>query len=555
MQQSTRSGSPTEGGAPSPPSAGGRLLPGDRGGRVWLLLSLLLALFAYRRLLWLEPERSLPEEIEEWFFIPSDTIAPVVVLMTLWLLYRRRARLLRLPAGSGAPLLAAALLVGGTAFYGWATLTGASDLLVPSLMLNAFGLAALWKGAPALRAVRLPVAFLFFAMPLPAPLLNEVVFRLQIWTAELSGWLLFLLRVPHFVAGEQILTSTQVFSIIEACSGLRSVETLTMVAILMIDLFRRRGLHALLVVAAAPPVAFFLNGCRAITLILNPHSDIAAIHNLQGVAILLSGLLILFVFDGLLGRLEAPEPASPRRRIALPPAAPPAPRARLIAAAGVLAVASAASLWLPMWPPVPYQPLHLASTLRLSMGGLLASEIETDSTFLGSVGFGERSTQRFLRYGKSVELFVGVGSRSVRLRSPLSPKTGLPGSGWVIEEEGPVVLEPGAIEARARLLRSGSRRVLVYHWYEGAGSWLGELARAFLALDRSPLRRAEQIVAVRLGTQVVGPVPAGRREAAGVLAKFYRRLRPALDRLQDRKKFSLFTVPRKRFSSAESGGA
>ena len=376
MQQSTRSGSPTEGGAPSPPSAGGRLLPGDRGGRVWLLLSLLLAVFAYRRLLWFEPKRSLPEELEAWFFIPSDSIAPVVVLLSLWLLYRRWARLRQLPAAGGAPLLAAPLLVGGSAIHGWAVYTAASDLLVPSLMLNASGFAALWKGAPGLRAVRLPVLFLVFAIPLPGPLLNEVVFLLQIWTAELSGWLLFLFRVPHFVAGEQILSSTRVFSIIEACSGLRSIETLTMVAILMVDLFRRRGLHALIVVVAAPPVAFFLNGCRAVALILNPHSEIAAIHNLQGVAILLSGVVILFVLDGLLGRLEAPEPA--RRRNAHPMAAPQGSRFCLIVAAGVMAAASAASLWLPVWQPVPYQPLHPVTTLRVSMGGVLASVVSSD---------------------------------------------------------------------------------------------------------------------------------------------------------------------------------
>ena len=107
---------------------------------------------------------------------------------------------------------------------------------------------------------------LVFAVPIPAPLLNAVVWKFQLWTAEYSGLLLHLLRQPALVSGDQILRSDQVFQIIEACSGLRTVETLAMLAVLMVDLFRRRGWHAALLVAASLPVGFGINGFRALTL-------------------------------------------------------------------------------------------------------------------------------------------------------------------------------------------------------------------------------------------------------------------------------------------------
>ena len=71
--------------------------------------------------------------------------------------------------------LGVALLLAGLGVYGWATYTGAGDLQVLSLVFNALACAALWKGSGALRVVALPVAFLLFAMPLPGPLLNELV--------------------------------------------------------------------------------------------------------------------------------------------------------------------------------------------------------------------------------------------------------------------------------------------------------------------------------------------------------------------------------------------
>src|SRR5262249_23980929 len=224
--------------------------------------------------------------------------------------------------------------------------TKGADLLAPALALVGLGLASWWKGRPGAQAMLLPAVFVLFAMPLPAPLQNEVIYRLQVATADLTGVLLTLLRVPHTVAGDQILRTQQTFSVIEACSGLRSIETLSIVAVLMADLFRRSARHALLLLLAAPPVALFLNGWRAVALILNPHSEIVAVHNLQGIAILLGGLMLLFLFDGLLERLL------PHRA----PAAPPAPAApahgsdparSALLPLGVLAALALAALALP----------------------------------------------------------------------------------------------------------------------------------------------------------------------------------------------------------------
>jgi exosortase len=536
--------SPASGAAARP--AGKALVPaGDRGALLWLVCCAGLAVVAYRELLWFQPERSLPEELEQWFFVPSQSIAPAVVLISLWLLYRRLALLRSLPPVRGSVLTAAALLGAGAAAHLWATYTGASDLLVPSLMLTGLGTAWLWKGGAALRVVLLPVAFLGFAMPLPAPLLNEVIFRLQIATAELVGAFLHAFGIPHLVAGEQIQRAEDAFSVIESCAGLRSMETLTIVAILMVDLFRRRGLHAWLVVLAAPPVAFLMNGLRSLLLILNPHSQIAAIHSLQGVAILLFGLVLLSLWDAGLERWPrlhgAPSPRSAR-----------APggggeRSRWPwAVAAALALAAGASFWLPRWEPAPAGTPDASRRIAGRLG--FSTELTVDRLFLGSAGFRESYARRFTPGGDPLMLFIGIGSRSDRHRSPLSPKTGLPGSGWVVEHEGRTILDPDGREVRARLLRSGSRRYLVYHWYEGALAWPVEALRSLLALDRSPWRRPQEIVAVQLRVPVLGPVSRGRVDAEKKLLSFYHQLRPLLDRLESEPGGEVSQLAEKSFS-------
>ena len=493
----------------------------------------LLAALAYRELLWVQPERSLPEELEEWFFVPSSSFSPVVVLLSLWLLYRRMPQLRAGLARPGSWLPGAALLAAGTGVYLWATYTGATDLLVPSLMLNASGCAWLWGGSAALRILRLPILILVFAMSLPGPLLNQVVYALQVGTTEVSGAILYALGVPHAVSGERILRPENTFSVIESCSGLRSIETLTIVAILMMDLFRRQGLHAWVVVLAAPPVAFLMNGLRAVALILNPHSEIVTIHNLQGIVILLGGLIGLFLLDGWIEWLQRRRPGA-----ALPvhePSGPPVTRAPARGAwalAAALAACLAASLLLPRWQPDSGSTLGLASRFSVGLGGLRTVELETDRLFLGSTTFREHFTLRYSpRRGDEVDFFLGLGSRATPGRSALSPKTALPGSGWIVEEKFPVRLEPDGRVALGAVLRSGGNRVLSYHWWEGSRGWPLETLRAFLGLDRSPFRSLRPVRVARIDVAVVGSVSTGKRQAEKKLVSFYELLRPLLDDL------------------------
>lgn len=489
----------------------------------WWIAAAVLALLGYRGLLRSRPERALPDPIEEWFFIPTETVGPLVIGMSLWLLYRRLGRLRALRAQGGSLPVGVFLLLAGFLASLWSVHTAAPDFLVPSLMLNACGAAWLWRGPRAVRIVALPVAFLVFALPIPAPLLNELLFQLQIGTTEIAGFFLYLLEIPHFVAGEQIQRTNATFSIIELCSGLRSIEILTMVAILMADLFRRRGLHAVLIVLMAPPVAFLLNGVRALLLILNPHSELAAVHNLQGVAILLAGLVLLFVWDGLLARMAFSRPPPEAS-----PGEPPVPGstrwAGPLVAVTVAAVVVSPALLAPSGPP----DYAVGLMDRLVEGLGESRELELDREFLGSVSFRGAVRREVRADPGEVVLFIGVGNRYDRTRSPLSPKTGLPGSGWVTERESRERLGADGPEATVRVMRSGSRRWLVYHWYEGAESLPVESLRVLLGLDRSRLRSRQEIVAVRVEVPLWGPLetaaPAGRE----VFLRFYDLLRPLL---------------------------
>ena len=491
---------------------------------MWIGVGLALGAFAYRHLLAFRPTDSIVVEVEGWFFEPSDTAPLIVIALSLWLLYRRSERLAALPWRGGSPVVSAGLFAGALAIFLWSLRTEASDLQALSLMLAGLGTACLLGGRAALAVVWVPICFLLFAIPIPSPLRHAIVWKLQNGTAEATGLLLYTFGVPAVVSGDRIQLAKTVFAVIETCSGLRSVITLSMLAVLMIDLFRRGGWHAALLLVFTPFLAFGTNALRSVGLVLNPASDIATIHSLQGIGMLLASVLVLYAFDGLLERLHVPNGAQTRaapRSGAMPARSRTACVFAFLALLGVLA--SIVSPWREASPGVPLP----ADAIPRKLEGWRSSDLQTDRLFLGMAALTGLVDRRYVQGATSVDVFVGSGSPRQRLRSFYSPKTAIPGSGWIVEEQ--TRRDIGGVPVDELVVRRGAERRLVRHWYLGTTGLLEETLREFLALDLSPFARPTRGVAVRLSTGIDGG--ASREDAARALDAMTSQLREPLESL------------------------
>ena len=482
--------------------------------------------FAYRDLLTFGTRYGVEQGVEYWMFVPNDRAPIVAVCISAWLAWRRWPRLKRLsvsPAPIGVVALAFSI---GLGIQSWAIHVRADDLQALSLMVNAAGVVLLGFGVPGLRLMALPIAFLIFCIPLPAPLLVATLWKLRLFTAQYSGWLLGLLGIPSLVSGDQILCAARSFQVIEGCSGLRSVETLTMLVVLLVELFGRRGLHAFLLLFSTPFVALSLNGIRVLTLVLNPTSDVVAIHSVQGIVILLVGLLLVYGFDGVLARLlpehafAGPIARGNRRRegpISLVPAA-------VALAVGI--VTASAPLWIPVWNG-PRPPHTLVAAVDDALAGLSYEPIKPDNYFLGHVAFREAVDRRYSMRLSWVEVFAGAGDIADRRTSILSPITARPGSGWNRVDAGRIDITREGPEVDWSVVEKGVDQRLVYHWHTGLSGLSLETLRAFLGLDRSGFRRSHPVITVRLSTPL-DRSQGGRALAEQRLEDMYQRLEPAL---------------------------
>ena len=501
---------------------------------LWVSVALSgLVCFLYYPFFFPSSHQAIALQSEEFFFEANEAAGAPVLVLSAWLFYRR-SHYLDLLSGRGAPVASGLFLLCAVSLFGWGHFTQASDLQLASVIPLLVGAVLGLGGWPAMRAFWLPIVFIGFALPLPPVLLSTAIFPIQLFTAEYAGAILNFIGVKSLVQGDQILRPENTFIVIETCSGVRTIVTLSMLTILMIDLFERSGWHAAILFVLAPAVAFLSNGLRVVTLVLNPHSSIHSIHNLQGIAMLLVGLTGIYVLDLVLERVFRSREA-------------------LTESGGYGDIASAQTLGLAGMRPVRLAFMSVALFGMLSIGltvvpfktpsGLaerpddllervfsesIRQSIEPDYQFRGSLRYLDHANRMVRFEGEPMEIFVGVGSETLREYTMLSKRLAWPASGWVPVEESVVELEGSDAAVRRVLLRRGGRTALSYSLYPRSGGLMTEWFRQAAALDRSPFVRSKHMLAIRISTGV-GRGKGAQERADELIRKAWARLAPELE--------------------------
>lgn len=501
------------------------ILTPERAWTALIAAAALLLLLSFRGLAGLgERIHTELEAGEGFFFEPTGGSPAFVFVITAWLFARRWRRLRAAIAHPANPVIGSLMVLGGGGLAVWAHLVGVPELALPALVVLLFGNAFLLGGRAAAKAIRMPALFLLLALPIPGIVLNQIVYPLQLATATGTAAILNSVGLATVQSADLLFQGGKVFQVIEACSGLRGIQTLLMGAFLYLELFPRSRRRSILLIALTPVLGVLVNLARVISIVLNPYSQVSAVHTLQGILMLAGGVLLLASLDRFLGWALGDAPPDPRRH---PPArfsATSVRRAAVVATlAGLLAVATVA---IPPWNPRAAQAAALAQ-FPSQLGGWRAEGLSIDRQFLGSTAFDEWVHRKYVRGGDEVEFFLAADRRLDPRRSLLSPKLPVTGAGWAVERE--VSADP-ASGTRRFVIRGATGRRLVETRYIHLDPPLWEAAHALLGLDRSPLRRTERLIAERISTPIE-PSPAGWRQAVGRLEEFRSAMEGPLTRI------------------------
>ena len=187
-----------------------------------------------------------------------------------------------------------------------ATLGAELFLQRTAILLSMVG--AIWflGGTGRLKIMAFPLFVLLFMVPIPAILYNQITFPLQLLASKMAEWSLMAIGIPVLREGNILEMASQKLSVVEACSGIRSLLTLSFLSLVYGYFFERRiWLRALLFVATAP-IAMLANAARVtFTGILaqyRPELAHGFFHSASGWVIFMVALLILGAFHQVVGR-------------------------------------------------------------------------------------------------------------------------------------------------------------------------------------------------------------------------------------------------------------
>jgi exosortase len=117
-------------------------------------------------------------------------------------------------------------------------------------------------GREHLRVLVFPIAFLLLMVPLPAILFNKIAFPLQLLASRVGETAIAAAGIPVLREGNVLQLPTRDLEVAEACSGIRSLVSLLMLAIVLGYFTERRTGARVLIALAALPIAIVANAAR-----------------------------------------------------------------------------------------------------------------------------------------------------------------------------------------------------------------------------------------------------------------------------------------------------
>lgn len=233
----------------------------------------------------------------QWWNDPGYSHGFLIPIFSGFVLWRTREKLAKLnprPSWFGLVVISGALI---TLIVG---VLGAELFLSrSSLVLLLAGMIIYFAGWRYFQALLFPWGVLFLMIPIPVIVFNQIALPLQFLASQLATWLLSVLGVPVLREGNVIHLPAMSLEVVEACSGIRSLVSLTTLAIIYGYFAETRNLWRFVLVIAAIPIAVAANGLRIMGTGLvvqywDPQKGEGFFHTFSGWIIFVLSLAMLF---------------------------------------------------------------------------------------------------------------------------------------------------------------------------------------------------------------------------------------------------------------------
>lgn len=190
----------------------------------------------------------------------------------------------------------------------WIGTLGAELFLARTAFVEAIiGTVLFLGGFYALRVLAFPLALLFLMVPIPAVIYNQITFPLQLFASQVAAFVLELIGIPVLRDGNVLELASQRLSVVEACSGIRSLLSLSFLSLVYAYFFDSKVWMRPVLLLSTVPIAIAANAGR-VTLTgifseINPEWAHGLMHTASGWVIFMIALIILVIVHQIINRV------------------------------------------------------------------------------------------------------------------------------------------------------------------------------------------------------------------------------------------------------------
>lgn len=243
---------------------------------------------------------------KKWLASDDYTHAFFIVPVIVYMIWQKREHLINKKGGS---LLGFILVVISILLYLVSLQLQIPTLIFLATVASIISALIYIAGFHILKELAIPILLLFMIIPIPNQLLSMLTASLQLKISAISEIFIRQLSVPIFREGNVLQIQNMSFQVVEACSGIRSLISMTTLSILIGYFTLTRIWSVTLLFLFSIPVAIVINIIRVVTLVLAFHYfhidlSVGVSHTITGLVLFILGLVLLFAFQRVLESWE-----------------------------------------------------------------------------------------------------------------------------------------------------------------------------------------------------------------------------------------------------------
>lgn len=330
----------------------------------------------------------------------------------------------------------------------------------------------------------MPILLLFFTIPLPSFIYNNISASLQLLSSDIGVQIIRLFGISVFLEGSVIDLGALQLQVVEACNGLRYLFPLVTLGVITAYFYRTNLLFKGLIVLSTIPVTILMNSFRiGVIGVLVDRWGVAMaegfIHDFEGWVVFMMCFAILIAEIWMLNKLFGKLPLREVLRIDIPvgqfsfndqvkwrqiPSA-------MILSLCVLMLSVVGKNYLPeKQMQIPDRVSFYAFPQEIN--GWQADIRSLETKYINSLKFDDYLLWNFSKDNKKLELYMAYYDAQEKGESAHSPRSCLPGSGWQIKQRDLVNIDytydgqEKVVSLNAMLIQKGEDRYLMYYWFK-----------------------------------------------------------------------------------------